>query len=135
MIFADTGYFIALLDTRDAFHALTLRWARALDEPLLTTEYVMVETFNYFSAPSQRFRPLGLLEQLHRTPQVEIMPSSPRLFSQGVHLFEQRPDKEWSLTDCISLVVMQQRGLSRVLAYDHHFAQAGYEPLLRREPS
>lgn len=135
MIFVDTGYFLALLDTRDTLHQRALQWSRGLNEPLLTTEYVVVEMFNAFSAPTKRFRPHGLLAQLRKTPQYEILPASPQLFEAGLQLHAARPDKEWSLTDCISFVVMSERDISRALAYDHHFEQAGFEPLLRREPA
>jgi len=134
MIFADTGYFIALLDTRDVLHERTLRWSLNTGEPLLTTEYVWVETFNAFSAPSKRFRPHGLFAELRKTPRYEIVPASPTLFEAGLQLHAARSDKEWSLTDCISFVVMRERNVTRALAYDHHFEQAGFEALLRREP-
>ena len=50
----------------------------------------------------------------------------------GLHL--ERQDKEWSLTDCISFLVMQRRSIRQALAYDHHFAQAGFDSLLARDP-
>jgi predicted nucleic acid-binding protein len=53
------------------------------------------------------------------------------LFKRGVELFRTRRDKEWSLTDCISFLVMQQRGISDALTHDHHFEQAGFTILLR----
>jgi predicted nucleic acid-binding protein len=53
---------------------------------------------------------------------------------QGLELHSRRADKEWSLTDCISFFVMQERGIHQALAHDHHFEQAGFEALLRRDP-
>jgi predicted nucleic acid-binding protein len=44
--------------------------------------------------------------------------------------YESRPDKAWSLTDCISFVVMNQHGLTEALTGDHHFEQAGFTALL-----
>src|SRR5262245_38611219 len=64
----------------------------------------------------------------------EIVPASAALFAKGLHLHEQRPDKEWSLTDCIWFVVLSDRGISRALTHDHHYEQAGFEALLRRDP-
>ena len=67
-----------------------------------------------------------------RTP--EIVPASPDLFTRGFDLFVARPDKDWSLTDCTSFVVMDERKISDALTADEHFAQAGYKPLLRPTP-
>lgn len=134
MIFADCGYFVALLDPADDLHPRALRWSRRLAEPVLVTEYVLVETFSFFSAPRNRPRPHGLLSRLQNDATFEILPASSSLFHKGVSLHAARPDKEWSLTDCISFLAMQERGITRALAHDHHFEQAGFEALLRREP-
>ena len=135
MIFADTGYFLARTQTRDALHQRALRWSRHINERLLTTEYVLVEVADALSAPLNRARLHALLDFLRRSDQCEIVPASPQLFAQGVQLHAARPDKEWSLTDCLSFVVMRQHDVTRALAYDHHFAQAVFEALLRREPA
>jgi hypothetical protein len=58
------------------------------------------------------------------------MPSSNELFAAGVELYATRPDKEWSLTDCISFVVMEREGLTDALTGDRHFEQAGFKVLL-----
>jgi predicted nucleic acid-binding protein len=67
-------------------------------------------------------------------PPFIFIPASPELFADGLRLHHERPDKEWSLTDCISFHVMRERGITRALAYDIHFEQAGFEALLRRDP-
>lgn len=134
MIFADTGYFIAQLKPDDDLHLRATAWADALREPLLTTEFVLVEVGDAFFRPLDRPKFHALLAVLHHSQTWHIVPASATLFAQGVQLHAHRPDKEWSLTDCISFVVMQERGITRALAYDHHFAQAGFEPLLRRDP-
>ena len=64
-------------------------------------------------------------------PQVKLIPPDVALFDAGVQLFANRPDKEWSLTDCISFVVMQQEGITQALTADHHFEQAGFQALLK----
>jgi len=135
MIFADTGYFIAQIQTRDELHERAVRWSQHANEPLLTTEYVLVEVADALSAPLNRARLHTFLAFLRRSSKCAIIPASPQLFEAGLQLHAARPDKEWSLTDCISFVVMRERGVSRALAYDHHFEQAGFEPLLRREPA
>ena len=135
MIFADTGYFVAFLKERDDLHARALRWAGAVREPILLTDYVLVEVANDCSAPVMRRRLHSFVELLRASPDFEIVPASPALFEAGLKLHKTRPDKEWSLTDCLSMVAMQERGITRALAFDHHFEQAGFEALLRREPS
>jgi len=57
----------------------------------------------------------------------------PHLYQRGINLYAQRPDKEWSLTDCISFVVMSDRGITEALTGDHHFEQAGFRALLKRD--
>jgi predicted nucleic acid-binding protein len=59
-----------------------------------------------------------------------VIPPSQRLFEDGLRLFAERPDKEWSLTDCVSFLVMKRHGLTDALTADRHFSQAGYNPLL-----
>jgi len=131
MIFADTGYFIALLDSRDSLHSRALDWSRSIKEPTLLTEYVVVEIFNSFSQPFGRMRAYDLFQRISVHDDCLIIPASPLLLNAGIELYVARPDKEWSLTDCISFAVMKERGISRALAYDHHFEQAGFEALLR----
>lgn len=76
----------------------------------------------------------ALIQQLESTAGVEILFAEPALFREGLERHAERPDKEWSLTDCISFVVMEQRSIRRALAYDRHFEQAGFEALLRGDP-
>ena len=63
-----------------------------------------------------------------------ILPPTLELFEAGCDLYEQRPDKEWSLTDCISFVVMHNHGLTDALTADRHFQQAGFQALLLDRP-
>lgn len=133
MILADTGYLIALIDHGDELYERALGWTLCVREPVLVTEYVFVETANYFSGTRLRARSHEVLDGLRRNPAYHTLWGSESLFNEGWSLHRDRPDKHWSLTDCISFVVMRQRRITRALAYDHHFEQAGFEPLLRRE--
>ena len=58
------------------------------------------------------------------------MDATSELFERGLALYNARPDKEWSLTDCISFVVMADEGLTDALTGDRHFEQAGFTALL-----
>ena len=73
---------------------------------------------------------MKLLYALEHDPSVEVLPLSEALFRQGFGLYRQRLDKEWGLTDCISFMVMQERGITEALTADHHFRQAGFLALL-----
>jgi len=72
-----------------------------------------------------------LWERLQADPKVTIVPPSSDLLARGITLYAQRPDKHWSLTDCISFVVMEEHGLTQALTADWHFEQAGFEVLIK----
>jgi predicted nucleic acid-binding protein len=90
----------------------------------------VLETANALSRPVWRERAVSLVNHLAARADVEIVPFSSALWSKGWKLFGQRPDKSWSLTDCISFEVMLERGLTEALSADSHFAQAGFRALL-----
>lgn len=99
--------------------------------PLVTTEFVLTEVGDGLSHPGNRARFAQLLQLLRAQADVEIVPASHELFHNGCELHAERPDKEWSLTDCLSFVVMKGRGLEQALSSDHHFEQAGFQLLMR----
>lgn len=134
MISVDTGFFVAVSQPRDALHARAVAWAKAVAEPLLVAEYVVWETVNALSKPPDRPKAHLLVQHVRDSGSYEIVPASSELFEAGLHLHAGRPDKEWSLTDCISFVVMRERAITRALAYGRHFEQAGFEALLWRDP-
>jgi len=128
-------YLIALFDSADQLNALARRWASALAaEPLLVTEYVLVEAVNYFSKRAVRPRAIDIVDGVRLDDAHEFVPATSSLFDEGVALYRASNDKDWSLTDCISFQVMRQRNVTRALAYDKHFVQAGFVALLRQEP-
>jgi hypothetical protein len=135
MILLDTSYLIALFDARDGLHPSAVAWSETVNEPLLVTEYVLWETVNAFSHPADRAKAHALVALVRSEPDYEVLSASGEVFEAGLALHRARPDKGWSLTDCISFVVMQQRGLRQALAFDQDFEQAGFEALLRREPT
>jgi predicted nucleic acid-binding protein len=130
----DTGFLLALCQPRDALHERAHAWAKTISEPLLVTEYVLWETLNALSQPVDRPKGHALLAFVRSASIYEWVRATGDLLEKGVQLHQARPDKEWSLTDCITFVVFAERGVSRALAYDHHFEQAGFEALLRRDP-
>jgi predicted nucleic acid-binding protein len=134
MIRVDTGYLIAVFRPGDQLHTRALGWSDAVHGPTVVTEYVLVEAVNALSRVEDRPAAHHLLAYLMGDPTCEIVRASDDLLRSGVKLHRERPDKEWSLTDCISFVVMEQRGIHRALTHDRHFEQAGFEALLRRDP-
>ena len=129
-VFADTSFYIAVVNPRDSLHHRAADLARRLHRQAVTTEYVLIEVGNCLSRAADRPAFLELLRHIEADPNTLVVPSSPDLFADGGALFGQRLDKDWSLTDCISFVAMRRRGLTDALASDHHFRQAGFTLLL-----
>jgi predicted nucleic acid-binding protein len=134
MILVDTAYLLALLLPRDSLFQRAQAWAQAVSETLVVTHYVLLEAANALSSPLDRPKFHTLMTRMQADTQIEVVPASAALWEAGLRLHEQRPDKTWSLTDCIFFVVMEQRGIRQALIFDHHFEQAGFEALLRRDP-
>src|SRR5258708_2975745 len=124
--FADTFYFLALLNPRDQAHSWAIAASTGLHGKIITTDYVLVEVADAFSRPLDRPRFLSLLELLRSNPEIELIPASQELLREGIELYRKRPDKGWSLTDRISFVVMEHLGMTEVLTGDEHFGQAGF---------
>lgn len=132
-VFLDSSYAIALAAAKDRHHAAALALADEMQRAktrLITTEAVFVEIGNALA--KQRYRAAGvqLLSSLASDPQIEMVTVTTELLNQAWRLYQQRADKEWGLTDCISFVVMSTRGLREALTADDHFRQAGFQPLL-----
>lgn len=80
--------------------------------------------------PEPRAGAVGFIEQMRVDPNVTIVNLTPELFSAGLDLYRRRPDKEYSRTDCVSMVICGEREIAQVLTHDQHFAQEGFEILL-----
>lgn len=130
-VFADTAYFIALLNPRDAFHQVALRLANSADRALLTSHWVLAEVGDAFSHPRNRSKFSRLVAILESDTSVQLLPPTLEQFQAGAALHGRRLDKEWSLTDCISFSIMQQLDLQEALTTDMHFEQAGFRALMR----
>lgn len=131
MIFADTVYFLGLLNAADQWHRQAARLTKSLKRPLVTSSWVLLETGNSLHAPPWRIVFATFLSRLRRAGDLEIVPATQEWFDRGTRLFEARPDKEWSLTDCISFLIMEEKKIHEALTSDHHFEQAGFVALLK----
>lgn len=129
-IFADTFYFLALLNPADYANKRARAVTARQHVELVTTAWVLTELANALCKQEVRGAFLSTLQRLRSNPAVTIIKPDQRWFDAGVELFAARPDKDWSLTDCISFVVMQDRGIAEALTGDRHFEQAGFKALL-----
>ncbi len=130
---ADTFYWIALTNPRDSAHGEVLRFTASLPpRSVITTDEVLTE-FLAFCCSDQRLRQrAGLaVEALIKDPDIRIVPQSRSTFLAGLALYNARPDKGYSLTDCISMETMRHEGLTEVLTNDRHFEQEGFRALFR----
>jgi hypothetical protein len=133
-VFLDAAYAIALSSPNDLFHMQAVRLADELESAgthLVTTHAVLLEIGNALSKRRFRSAATRLLLALSADSDVEIVPFSEELFSRALELYNDRPDKEWGLTDCMSFVLMTNRGMTRALTTDEHFQQAGFRVLMR----
>ena len=129
-VFADTFYFLALLNKNDKAHAKALQYS-ALIERLITTEWVLTELADGLASSRHRSMFLQTRQELLADADVQVIPLDVRLHEEGIRLYASRADKEWSLTDCISFVVMRREAVTEALTGDHHFEQAGFVALLK----
>src|SRR5712692_3539438 len=107
-VFADTSYYLALVNPSDPRHGLAVERGDKLLGRIVVTEYVLVELGSALSQGSDRLVFIELLKGLQSDTSTKIIPASDALFRQGAALFADRPDKDWSLVDCISFVVMKR---------------------------
>jgi predicted nucleic acid-binding protein len=131
--FLDRGYVLARFNQRDQFHgkARQLAGAIAAGRELWTTEAVLLEIAAAFSHPNYRSIALAIWDEFHGgNSRCRVREAAGPRLDQAVELFRERSDKAWSLTDCLSFVVMRDEQLVDALTADHHFIQAGYRALL-----
>jgi predicted nucleic acid-binding protein len=131
-VFLDTGYVIALEAQDDQRHAEALQhWTQlsARLPPLVTTSYVFDELVTFFNSRNRHAKAIEVGSRLLTSPTVQLVHVDQPLFYSAWRYFAQHADKSYSLTDCISFLVMKQRGIRTALAFDKHFLQAGFEKL------
>ena len=129
-VFADTSFYVALSNDRDASHVAAMDFSARYRGGIVTTEYILVELGNFLSRVGDRSVFLDLMDDLRSDPKTYVAPARTTLLNDGLRLYAARQDKDWSLTDCISFVVMREHGLTEALTGDCHFEQAGFRALL-----
>lgn len=129
-VFADTSFYIALVNRRDEHHQKARQFAADYEGDFVTSAWIVEELADYLCDAPNRPLFLSMYEELRQDARVTMVPLSAELFDRGIDLYAARPDKNWSLTDCISFLIMEQLQLHEAAATDHHFTQAGFAALL-----
>ena len=133
-VFADTFYWIALLNRDDPDHHRVAAFDLSLQRPpVVTTEEVLTEFLTYFSGRGSllRMKAAAVAYALQDDPDVRLLPQTSESFAAGLRLYAERPDKEYSLTDCISIAVMKAEVMTESATGDRHFEQEGFRALFR----
>src|SRR5487761_1184318 len=133
-LFADTFYWVALLNPGDASHTRVTTFSGTLGPSrIVTTDEAVTEVLNWFcqSGPRWRGEAAALIHDLRSDPDVEVLPQTRADFDAALVLYEARPDKGYSLTDCRSMLAMRTLAIPEVLTNDHHFTQEGFTVLFR----
>lgn len=133
VVFVDTLYLVALFNPRDQWHDRAIEAANLVSETILiTTEDVLVELLNFFSEYGEKARrgAVSQVEGILRNANIEVLSQSHETFMAGLALYKARPDKGYSLTDCISMHAMREHGIIDILTHDNHFRQEGFTVLL-----
>jgi len=125
-IFADTSFIIALINEKDQYHklaeALSYKFGNAY---LITTSAVLLEIGNALSK-SYKIQAIEVIKSFQTTKNAEVVRVNNELFQKGFELYQKYQDKKWGLVDCISFVVMWEKGITEVLTFDEDFKQAGF---------
>jgi len=130
-VFADAFYFVGLLNRADEHHGKVVAAAHQLHDDIITTEWILAEFADALAKSGSRRLVAQFIRDLEQDPKTRIIRAGTELFRRGLHLYDERRDKKWSLTDCISFVVMTDEGLRDALTGDEHFDQAGFKALLK----
>jgi uncharacterized protein len=133
-IFADTGYWIGLLNPNDELHSKARQITISMMSiRIVTSEMVFTELLNAFSAKGNSYRQKAVMFIKHSlaNPEMEVILQTDEIFKSALDLYDQRRDQAWSHTDCTSFQIMQQQNIFEALAYDKHSEQAGFVALLR----
>ncbi|MDQ6631968.1 MAG: hypothetical protein M3Y82_09450 [Verrucomicrobiota bacterium] len=121
---------MGLLNRSDKAHAKCVHFSENYRKKIITTEWILVEVADAWSSSPERIQAAKFVQFVLHNPQFQIVPSSSNLFLRGLTLYAKRLDKDWSLTDCISFVVMEDENVTDALTGDRHFEQAGFKILL-----
>ena len=131
--FVDTSYLIAVEVADDQMHEVASRhWRDWLETPsstLVTSSYVLVEVVAYLNNHRRHSKAVELGNNLLSSKSINLIHVNEAILLDGWRYFQKHSDKSYSLTDCISFVLMTKLGIVEALTFDKHFAQAGFVKL------
>jgi predicted nucleic acid-binding protein len=132
-VFADTFYWVALSDSSDPqYRDAVAAESHLAGAKIITTDEVLSEFLTFFAADAWlRDRASRAVQALLNSSSVRVIPQSRETFLAGLALYRRRPDKGYSLTDCISMQTMRRDGITEVLTNDRHFEQEGFRAWFR----
>jgi predicted nucleic acid-binding protein len=135
-VFADAFYWIALTNPKDNDHQRALRTGLSIvPQIVVTTDEVLTEFLAFCAADSLlRVEAAMAVHDILNASDVVVLPQTRRSFLSGLDLYRRRPDKGYSLTDCISMQAMRERSIEDVLTNDRHFEQEGFHAIFRGSP-
>ena len=132
-VFIDTSYLLALELANDQHHNAALEhWKQVKKSPLqlVTTSYVFDEVVTFFNCRGYYIKVMETGNRLLHSLSINMIHIDEALFYEGWLYFQQNQDKDYSLTDCISFIVMRRQNIQTAYTFDHHFVQAQF----RSEP-
>lgn len=129
-VFLDAGYLVALEMAADQYHAVAREYWDALPrlpQACVTTSCVLNEVVTFLNSRGHHAKAVQVGNSPQRSAGMELVHVDEPLFQRGWQLFEQHSDKRYSLTDCISFIVMRDLAITTACSFDHHFVQAGFQ--------
>jgi len=130
-VFVDANYWIAITNERDQLHTNAIKARQNLGEAILiTSDEVLIEYLNAFSKSRILRQKAALIVQaILSDSNIVVHQQSHHSFLNGLHRYQKREDKEYSLIDCITMNIMDSEKIKTILTSDNHFAQEGFTPL------
>ena len=135
-VFADTGFWIAIINPRDQWHLEACNISESLyfkQVRIYTSEMVLTELLNFFCAFPSFIRKQAAIkvQEIKQSQNLTVIPQNSKQFDLALQLYLLREDKQWSLTDCSSFLMMEELKIAVALSHDKHFIQAGFQILIK----
>jgi len=136
-VFADTFYWIALCNQRDQWHQNVIDFGQQLKGvQIVTSDAVLNELLNYYAQFGSEMR-LGVAQrtrEILRNKKLQVVTHTREVFIEGLDLYQNRLDKGYSFTDCMSMIIMERYNIIEILTHDKHFTQEGFRILFQGNP-
>lgn len=132
-VFIDTAAFIAMTVETDLLHDAAMRVMESLAREKstnATSELVLVEYLNASSNVTRRGNGAKFARGVLSSSSYRVASANHAALVDALDLYESRPDKEWGIVDCSSILICKEMGIKRVFTHDRHFRKAGFEILL-----